>query len=343
MRKIIVSIAATLLLVWIIFGNNNRKSFSLVGRTMGTTYNIKAWGDVSVDKNTLQKSVDKRLRQINASVSTYIKDSQISKFNRTHATTWIKVSPFFAKMVTLSKRIYRKSDGAFDITVAPLVDIWGFDAKGRVTKRPTDQQISMALKKMGLDKIHVDGKNFMLQKSDPQIRINLSGIAKGGGVDAVAKVLRNFGIKNYVVEIGGEIRTKGRKIDGKPWVIGVEKPTFGARSVQMHLDAHNIAMATSGDYRNYFESNGIRYSHILDPKTGWPISHKVGSVSVLATNTATADGWATAFFVLGVDRGLKIANDLNMAVMFLVRKGDTFVTVKSQRWASLFSSRRQKI
>ena len=272
--------------------------------------------------DTIQAKIESTLQDINNEVSTWNKNSTISQFNQSSNTDWQQVKPFFAHMVAQSIAVCQESLGAFDITVAPLIDIWGFDAQGRIETRPETQKLAQALDKVGCNKIQADTKKSQIRKTDPAVHINLSAIAKGDGVDQVANVLKQYGIVNYIVEIGGEIVASGTRLDGNVWKIGIEKPDTINRSVQSVLPIHNIGMATSGDYRNYFESNGVRYSHIINPQTGTPISHKLASVTVLADTSRTADVWATTFFVLGEGRGLQLANKHKLPMMMIIRNDD---------------------
>ena len=302
---------------------------------MGTTYNISAWGAISIDQNTLQKKVDSKLQKINSIASTWDSNSQISRFNRTDSTSPSKVDPFFIKMINTAKNITVKSDGAFDITIAPLIDLWGFDAKGRVTKAPSIKKRTDVLNQIGTKYIHTDTQNLTVQKDRSAITINLSAIAKGGGVDEIARLLEGLGFKNYLVEIGGEIYARGTNQNHKIWRVGIETPNSTGNTISRVISIDKMGLATSGDYRNYFEENNIRYSHILNPKTGMPIRHKLASVSVLAPTSAQADGWATAMMVLGEKDGMAIAKKHNIAIFMLVRDGNTFKSLSSAAWQDI--------
>ena len=320
--SIVIILVAMFILFKLLFGGGASGDGVIVGRTMGTSYQVKYWyKDVKkVPENAaLQTQIETVLQGINDEVSTWNKNSTISKFNQSTATDWQSVKPFFATMVAQSIAVCQASYGAFDITVAPLIDVWGFDAKGRIETKPDAQVLANALDKIGCDKIEADTQKSQIRKTDPAVHINLSAIAKGDGVDQVAEVLKQHGIVNYMVEIGGEIVASGTRLDGNAWKIGIEKPDTANRSVQSVLPISNIGMATSGDYRNYFEASGVRYSHIINPQTGMPISHKLASVTVLADTSRTADVWATAFFVLGEGRGLQLANKNKLPLMMIVR------------------------
>ena len=307
-------------------------SFHITGQTMGTTYSVSAWGKTSIKQDQLKKQIDVKLKDINAIASTWIKTSEISKFNLSTFVHSQNVSPFLADMVFQSKAIHTQSQGVFDITIAPLIDLWGFDKNGRITKAPSKQHLNKVLSYIGADKIHVDMANNTIKKDSPYITINLSAIAKGGAVDAVVMLLEKQGFTNYLVEIGGEVYARGTKQDSTLWRVGIETPDPMSGMINSVVTLNNTALATSGDYRNYFEENGVRYSHIIDPTTGKPISHKLASASVLASTTSLADGWATAMMVLGEKKGMEIATKKNIAVFMLVRDGNTFKSMYSPKW-----------
>lgn len=333
--------AVVLLLVGVTFGGDKHANLTLQGRTMGTTWLVKIAHDKPVDKGELNTAITDKLAYVNSIASTYDKNSEISKFNASTSTDWFAVSPFMIQNVTLAHNAWQLSGGRYDITIAPLIDLWGFDANGRVEKMPDVFQLATAKSKIGMEKIAYRLTPPALKKLDPNVTINLSSVAKGAGIDAVAMVLENQGITNYLVEIGGEIRAKGINDKSQPWTVGIEVPNTlrgtVQRAVQLNHNAPNAsAIATSGDYRNYFEENGRRYSHIIDPTTGVPINHKLASVSVFATTTARADTWATMLLVLGDKQGLKIAETNKIPALFMVRDGDEFVEHTTTAYRALY-------
>ena len=330
-QRIFFSLILTAIFVYFL-AKPTVNSFHITGKTMGTTYSVSAWGKTSLKQDQLKKQIDDKLRNINAIASTWIKTSEISKFNVSPFLHHQNVSPFLAKMVSQSKAIHDQSQGAFDITVAPLIDLWGFDKNGRITKAPSTHELNKVLNYIGADKIHVDMTNNTIKKDAPYITINLSAIAKGGGVDAVVMLLEEQGFTNYLVEIGGEVYARGTKRDSTLWRVGIETPHTISGMINSVVTLNNTALATSGDYRNYFEENGVRYSHIINPTTGKPIFHKIASASVLASSTSLADGWATAMMTLGEKRGIEIATKNNIAVFMLVRDGNTFKSIYSPKW-----------
>lgn len=308
-----------------------QRVLSISGKTMGTTYHIK-WVDSSANnsietKSIIQKAVDDRLLKINQSMSTYDPTSEISTFNKQNKNVSYKVSKDFFTTISLAQKISQQSNGAFDVTVSPLINLWGFGHKGVVTKKPTDEQIQTIKESIGYQKLKLIPQKQKIQKLD-NITINLSAIAKGYGVDAIAKTLEQYKIFNYFVEIGGEVIAKGTKPNKVNWVVGIEKPVAGKKGVlQEAINISGTAIATSGDYRNYFEENGIRYSHTIDPSTGYPINHKLASVSVLMPTCAEADGIATTLMVLGDKKGVDFAKQNNIDALFVVKSDNGFSEV----------------
>ena len=245
-------------------------------------------------------------------MSTYIPDSEISRFNTMRQVgVKFKIADDFYRVMRVAENIYRLSEGAWDGTVNPLVDLWGFGRKGSQDAIPSKKEILDLLASVGFDAIQIVEPGF-LSKKRAWVTLDLSSIAKGYGVDALAKLIGNQGFKNYLVEIGGEVYAAGVRTDGKPWRIGINRPRTDAavNEVYQAVDLQNKAFATSGDYRNFFKVNGIRYSHVIDPKTGYPVSNGVASVSIIAGDCTFADGLATAIMVMGHQKGLDLINRL---------------------------------
>nr|WP_068712313.1 FAD:protein FMN transferase [Vibrio tritonius] len=295
----------------------------LSGPTMGTTYNVKYLvAETSPDAAVLQQGIDKILVQVNDQMSTYRKDSELSRFNQTHDTEPFILSKETATVVKEALRLNKLTLGKLDVTVGPLVNLWGFGPEGRPDKVPSAKALADRRAEVGISHLTLDG--VQLSKDIPNLYVDLSTIAKGWGVDQVADYLEQSGIDNYMVEIGGEIRLKGLNRDGVKWRIAIEKPVANERSVQEIISPGTMAMATSGDYRNYFEQDGIRYSHIIDPDTGKPINNRVVSVTVLHPSCMTADGLATGLMVLGDEQGMAIAKQHHLAVMMIVKTDTGF-------------------
>ena len=268
------------------------------GVVFGTVYNVTYQSDKNLNEEVLAV-----LNQVDASLSMFNEQSTISKINRNES---VKPDNTFIEVFELAKKISEETSGAFDITVAPLVNAWGFGFKEG--QMPDQQAVDSLLAIVGFKKIDLKGGNIV--KQDPRIMLDCSAIAKGYGCDMVARLMRSRDIKNYMIEIGGEVVTSGISEKRLPWKIGVTKPTDDSLSVgqelQTVLNVTDKAMATSGNYRNFYYKNGKKYAHTIDPKTGKPVQHNILSATVLASNCATADAYATSFMVLGFDEARKV-------------------------------------
>lgn len=295
------------------------------GRTMGTRYHIKIVGD-DIDSAALKSRIDARLAVLNDVFSTYIPSSELSKLNSELGGEPIPISDELHKVLQLSREIFEISGGAFDVTVGPLVNLWGFGPDGPGDGIPASRAIDEALVRIGFSKITIADQSITGPKG---LSIDLSAIAKGYAVDEISKLLDAADASCYMVEIGGEVRTRGVNNRGVAWVIGVEVPDSETRRLQRTLPVKNMAMATSGDYRNFFEVAGRRYSHTLDPVTGWPVNHSLASVTVLHTSAAYADGLATAFSVLGPEKTMEIAEAQQFLVLAIIRDSGSFYEIQS--------------
>ena len=268
------------------------------GFIFGTTYNITYQHDKDLGKEILVA-----LNQVDASLSPFNEKSIITKINNNES---VKTDKMFVEVFELAKQISTETHGAFDITVAPMVNAWGFGFKSGTS--PTKEVIDSIKEIVGFDKISL--KNNKIVKQDPRTTLDCSAIAKGYGCDIVARLFRNKDIKNFMIEIGGEVVTSGISEKRIPWKIGVTKPTDDSLStnqeLQTILNITDMAMATSGNYRNFYYKNGKKYAHTIDPKTGYPVQHNILSATVLASDCATADAYATSFMVLGLDGAMKI-------------------------------------
>lgn len=290
---------------------------AIKGRTMGTTYSIiwpKQVSDVSITK--LKTRIDALLIALNTEMSTYDKSSELSRFNLSNAPATQAISKDFSEVMALSKTLYKQTDGYFDVSIGPLVNLWGFGPDKSPNKTPLDTEIKNRLSKIGLNQVDLD--QGILSKSHDRY-IDLSAVAKGYAVDKVADVLDEIGINAYLVEIGGEMRAKGQKAEGKPWRIAIETPDLHQRKVQKILPVNDVAIATSGDYRNYFELEGRRYSHTIDPKTGRPVEHDLASVTVIDIECARADALATAMLVMGKEKAKAFAIKNQVKAYLIVR------------------------
>lgn len=304
----------------------------LEGGTMGTSYSVVLPTlPNGIGEDAIRAGINALLQRTNQQMSTYIEDSELSLLNRNTTPEWIELSDDLAKVLEMSLEVSQKSAGAFDVTVGPLVNLWGFGPKGRIETRPPAADIARAKAQCGYEKIELE--NGRIRKNEQKLYIDLSAIAKGYGVDVLADYLESQGVGSYLVEIGGEVRAKGQSIRGDKWRIAVEKPVAGQRSVDRVVYLSDIAVATSGDYRNFFVEDGRRYSHTIDPRSGQPISHKLASVTVMHSSTAMADAWATALMVLGEKDGYELAQQLKLPAYFLVREGGSYLSRETQGFA----------
>ena len=298
---------------------------TISGPTMGTTFQVKiVQSEITPDTGVLIREVSARLEEVNRQMSTYQDNSEITQFNRSRTTDWFGVSSDFAYVLHIAREISTWSDGAFDVTIGPLVNLWGFGPNAIPDRVPSPDSIDATQTLVGYEKIRVDLSAPAIKKESPEIYCDLSAVAKGFGVDRIASYLDSLGINRYFIEIGGELRTKGHNHLRQLWRIGIASPA-GQGELQKALALHNMSMATSGDYHNYFERDGVRYSHTIDPRTGRPITHALASVTVLHKSCAYADGLATAINVMGPEKGFAFAKKRNLAVFMIVRRGDGFV------------------
>lgn len=284
---------------------------TIAGKTMGTTYNIVYLDEVNRD---FQTSIDSLLVVFNQSLSTYVPDSELSKFNL--GDTLDFKLPYFLPVLKASKTVYEKTGGAFDPTVGPLVNLWGFGPGGPELKDSTD--INLLLKLVGFDKIEFDENQ--LRKKVPGIYLDFSAIAKGYGVDVVGEFLEAKGIVNFLIEIGGELVARGVNEKGELWKVGVNRPEESANATDLFsiIALQDRGMATSGNYRNYYVKDSVKISHTINPATGYPVNHNLLSATVLAKDCMTADAYATAIMVMGTERGIALDSALNEIEVFLI-------------------------
>jgi thiamine biosynthesis lipoprotein len=302
---------------------SGKKEILLQGQTMGTTYNIKVVATIEqVEALELQTKIDSLLKQVNQEMSTYIPDSELSIFNKNRTLESVTVSTGLARVIKESIRLGNLSEGKLDVTIGPLVNLWGFGPEKKPEKVPSEELLTATKAKVGLK--HLSLVNNQLSKAIPELYVDLSTIAKGYGVDLVAELIEANGINNYLVEIGGELRLKGFKHTGELWVVAIEKPLTTERSIQQFIVPKDNAMATSGDYRNYFEVDGARFSHIIEPDIGRPINHKLVSVTVIHPSSMTADGLSTALMVMGAEKGMEFSVKNDIAALFITKTENGF-------------------
>ncbi len=293
------------------------------GATMGTTYNVTLVTESAGLPDDLGDGVFAAVDGVDRAMSTYRDDSELMRLNRAPPGEAFSLSEAMAEVLAVSDRIYRDSGGAFDPTVAPLVDLWGFGPPGPRDEPPAPGDIEALLPRVGFDKLSLDvaaGTAIRLE----DIQLDLSGVAKGYGADKVADYLKSRGYTDFLVEVGGEMVLSGNNAMGEPWRIAIEAPDPLGRAVQRIVGLSDVAIATSGDYRNYFERDGQRFSHTIDPRSGYPISHRLASVTVLAPTAAEADALATVFMVLGDRHALDYAEQRRIPVFLIVKEEDGF-------------------
>jgi thiamine biosynthesis lipoprotein len=319
--KILFAILAPLLLLTACQKNPET---TLSGSIQGTTYHVKAvTRGLDVTPEALKADVEAVFRMVDAQLSNWREDSEISGFNRQRTTDWQTVSPAILHLVSVAREIHERTSGCYDLTVKPLFELWGFARHEQVV--PDAAAIRQTLSHVGMEKLELDPANRRLRKQDPQVEIGLDSIAQGYTVAVLAQLLEDRGIQNYLAEIGGEMKVKGTKADGSPWRVAIEKPTPMAREVQRILDLHEaagVAVMTSGTYRNFFESGGKSYSHILDPRTGQPVTHNLLSTTVLHEDPTLADAWSTALLCVGEVEGARLAEEESLKALFIYREGD---------------------
>ena len=296
--------------------SGNLTYFKITGFTQGTSYHITYGVKDSIN---FQPEIDSLLHSFDLSLSTYIPNSLISKINRNED---LIVDAKFREVYDVAKAVYLASDGAFDITVMPLVNAWGF---GPGPKAEIDSSmIDSLLQYVGMDKIRIEGDRLI--KSDPHITIDDNALAQGYSVDVATRFLEEHGVKNYMVEIGGELRTKGLNPRDEIWKIGIDRPDFGnmipGADLQAIVRIENRALATSGNYRKFYEKNGVKYAHSIDPKTGYPVMRRLLSASVVADDCITADAYATACMVLGLEKSKTLLKEHPELEAYLIYNDD---------------------
>lgn len=310
-------------------GCQSKRELRLAGNTMGTTYHIKVAAGLFTSGTDLKQQIDDRLAAINRSMSTYDPGSEISRFNGINSTfESFSPSKDFLNVLHVAAELYRLTNGAWDGTLDPLITLWGFGRKGAVSRVPGDDDIDRALAHVGFDRIRMDPSGT-IGKTDPAVTLDLASIAKGYGVDEIVRLLGNSGFSNFLVEIGGEVFARGRRKDGTPWRVGINRPDKGAAldDVYRAFPLTDRAMATSGDYRIFFQVGDRSYAHILDPRSGRPVTNGVVSATVVAANCMVADGLATALMVMGPEKGVALVNRLaSVECLIVVRQPDGMFT-----------------
>jgi thiamine biosynthesis lipoprotein len=349
---LVAVVALAALLLWVRARPSG--SFEAAGASMGTTWSVRVDADLSGDEGARARAaVQEAVDRVDRLMSTYDTSSELSRFNRHASTAPFSASVELVEVLALAHEVSRRSVGAFDVTVGPLVEAWGFGPggglEGRLGPKPDSAMLARLRERVGYQKIVLDAAAGTVSKTDPYVAVDLSAIAKGYAVEQAARRLQGLGLTSFLVEVGGELKAAGLTREGRPWRVGIERPDGAASTpsgrvpVWGTVDLTEEAIATSGDYRNYYEESGARYTHIIDPRTGMPLPMRGASVSVIHPDAAVADAWATALTVLGPEEGYAVASREGLAVLFVepdaggfrslttVRLGDRFAAPGAER------------
>lgn len=300
------------------------------GPAQGSTFHISYWSTQSVNHQQLEQKIQQELDRIDLVMSNYRPDSTIEKFNQQQVTDAQTVGAELVDLVEVARKVYTESSGCYDLTVKPLFDLWGF--KADKFNQPTAEQLQQTMAFIGMNKV-LTASPTQLQKLNPNSRVDVSSIAQGYTVDKLSDVLRQAGISNFLVEVGGEMVVQGHKPEQKPWRVAIDKPLPGEQSLQKIIaitQDEPMSVMTSGTYRHYFDANGQRYSHVLDARAGAPVKHQTVSTTVLMDNGTEADAWSTAFLCLGSAEGMAVANKLGIKVLFIDQEGEQLIEKSSE-------------
>lgn len=315
------------------------QELAIAGPAQGTTYSIKvASAPADVDAHALRIATDEVLDRIDRSMSGYRPDSEISRFNASTLTDWFEVSPDLAIVVDYALGVSRESGGTFDITVGPLVAAWGFGAAGEPIDLPDEAKLAELRAQVGYQKLEARLNPPALRKADGSVQVDLNGIAPGYTVDLIAERFRGMHLSHFMIDLGGEVRAQGRNARGEAWRIAVERPIDAEPEPYAIVTLDNASVTTSGEYRAYFDRNGHRYSHTIDPRTGRPVEHSLASVVVVGSTTMEVDAWATVLNVLGTEAGRELAMKRSMPVMFIDVAGTELTSVTTPQFDSYVSS-----
>jgi thiamine biosynthesis lipoprotein len=311
------------------------QELAISGPTMGTTYSIKVVSaPADLDAHALRVATGEVLDRIDRSMSGYRADSEISRFNASSSTDWFEVSPDLAIVVSRALEISRESGGAFDITVGPLVAAWGFGATGEPIDLPDEAKLAELRAQVGYQKLEARLQPAALRKSDASVHVDLNGIAPGYAVDLIAERFQAMHLSQFMIDLGGEVRAQGRNARGEIWRIAVERPIDTEPEPYAIVKLDDASVTTSGEYRAFFDRDGHRYSHTIDPRTGRPVEHSLASVVVVGSTTMDVDAWATALNVLGTDAGRELALKRGMPAMFIDVHGTELHSVATPQFES---------
>lgn len=312
------------ILILVLTGCDRRpEQIAFSGTAFATSYQVKVVDPgAAFSAEIVPGAVQALLDELDLTLSTYKPDSELNRFNRQPIGTPFVASATLWGLLETAKRMYDLSEGAFDPTVGPLVELWGFGPVDTGDRIPTDAEIAARKQRLGFDKVELQAGNVLVRRAD--VALDLSAIAEGYAADRVATLLETLGATHYMAGIAGAIRVRGNNRDGRPWRIAIQRPTSNPDEVEQVLRVSDIGLSTSGDYRNYFERDGVRYSHEIDPHTGRPITNNLASITVFAATAAEADALATALMVMGPERARRFGEANDLALFLITRERDGF-------------------
>lgn len=320
--------------------DSNKQPTVLEGKTMGTFWRVSLVNIDARQAQQLQTKIEQQLASDDGLLSTWKNDSALMRFNHAASTAPWKVDPAMADIVTSALRVGAKTAGAMDITVGPLVNLWGFGPDKQPLKTPDQAQIDAAKARTGLQHLTVinrAGEQF-LQKDRPDLFVDLSTVGEGYAADHLAQLMEQNGINRYLVSVGGALVSRGMNAQGQPWRVAIQKPTDRENAVQAVVDINGHGISTSGSYRNYYELDGKRISHVIDPRSGRPIQHTLVSVTVIAPTALEADAWDTGLMVLGTEQAKAVAQREGLAVYMISKQGNSFSSWMSPQFAAFVQS-----
>lgn len=316
-------------LMLLLSGCSETNVHKLAGTAQGTTYHISYWSELPMDHQKIDQSVEQALTEIDRLLSNYRPDSVIEQFNSIEQTQSQEVGAEIVSLVRVAQQVSLASNGCYDLTIKPLFDLWGF--RGESLNIPTEEQLKSTLQRVGMSKLEVVDDTH-LRKQQANLKVDLSSIAQGYSVERISQILQQQGIANYLVEIGGELKTNGIKPGGQAWRVALERPLPEERTLHKVITMPKdtpLAVMTSGTYRHYFDDHGQRYSHILDARNGKPVLHSLVSTTVLISDPTLADAWSTALLCLGQTDGLATANKAGIPALFIEQQHDQLIESRS--------------
>lgn len=300
------------------------------GQAQGTTFHISYWTSTPVDNQTITTQVQTTFESLDKTLSNYRPDSTIETFNANISTESQEVGAEIVSLVRVAQTVYQLSHGCFDLTIKPVFDLWGF--QGDTLTIPDQATLEKTMAEVGMDKLEIVDDTHLLKKQG-DVRVDVSAVAQGFSVGKISQVMEQLGVSNYMVEIGGELKTHGIKPDGQAWRIAIEKPISGERTIHKIITMpkeNSMSVMTSGTYRHYFDVNGKRYSHILDARTGKPVSHNLVGVTVLHEDPTVADAWSTTLLCLGQQEGMQLANSEKIKAIFIRQQDSEMLETQTE-------------